>query len=113
MGTPTISDQRPHPSPPQRSTNNRLPLVIVGSLLAGLAVAAVLVVVPILPAQENVLTGAALLGFALGWALLAVLSVRLTDQPQRWAAVPATFLAVSGIVAIGGSDPVEAVFAWL
>ena len=30
-----------------------------------------------------------LLGFAFGWALLAVLSVRFTDQPQRWAAAPA------------------------
>ena len=88
-------------------------LVVVGSLLAGLIVAVVLVVVPMLPSKENVLTGAVLLGFASGWALLAVLSVRLTDPPQRWAAAPAAFLAVCGAVSLIGSGPVQAVFAWL
>ena len=38
-----------------------------------------------------------LLAFALGWALLAVLSTRFSDQPQRWAAAPATFMAVAGL----------------
>ena len=38
------------------------------------------------------LTGVVLLGFAVGWASLAVLSVRFTDQPQRWAAAPAVFM---------------------
>ena len=41
-------------------------------------------------------TGTVLLALAFGWALLAVLSVRLTDQPQRWAAAPAAFMALSG-----------------
>ena len=40
-------------------------------------------------AEENAITGAVLGGFVLGWAMLAVLSVRFTDQPQRWAAAPA------------------------
>ena len=40
-------------------------------------------------AAEYVITGSALLAFAAGWAMLAVLSTRLTSQPQRWAYVPA------------------------
>jgi pimeloyl-ACP methyl ester carboxylesterase len=54
-----------------------------------------------------------LLAFALGWALLAVLSVRFSDQPQRWAAAPATFMAVAGLVALSGSAAVQAVFSWV
>ena len=54
-------------------------------MAAGLIVAAVLVAAPFIPARENVLTGVVLLAFALGWALLAVLSIRFSDQPQRWA----------------------------
>ena len=67
------------------------------SIAAGLIVAAVLVAAPFTPPTENVLTGVVLLGFALGWALLAVLSVRFSDQPQRWAAAPAVFMAVVGV----------------
>lgn len=49
----------------------------------------------------------ALLGFAAGRAMLAVLSMKLTSQPQRWAIVPAAVMAVTGlgliIVAPGNS----------
>lgn len=37
--------------------------------------------------------------------LLAVLSIRVSDRPQRWAA-PAVFLTVAGLVALLGSDTV-------
>ncbi len=40
--------------------------------------------------------GTALLGWALGWALLAVFSIRWSDQPQRWAVVPAALMALAG-----------------
>ena len=40
--------------------------------------------------------GTALVGWALGWALLAVFSIRWTDQPQRWAVVPAALMALAG-----------------
>src|SRR5437879_8517264 len=40
--------------------------------------------------------GTALLGWALGWALLAVLSTRWSHQPQRWAIVPAALMALAG-----------------
>jgi hypothetical protein len=58
-------------------------------LATGLVAALLLVAAPFIPADESAVTGAVLCGFALGWAMLAVLSVRFTDQPQRWAAAPA------------------------
>jgi pimeloyl-ACP methyl ester carboxylesterase len=54
-----------------------------------------------------------LLGFALGWALLAVLSVRFSDQPQRWAAAPAAFLAAVGVASLSGSTAVQDVLGWV
>jgi len=55
-----------------------------------------LVVGPVAGAQEHVITGTILLTFAASWALLATLSILWTDQPQRWAAVPAAFMALAG-----------------
>jgi pimeloyl-ACP methyl ester carboxylesterase len=43
-----------------------------------------------------VIMGTALLAWALGWALLALLSTRWTDQPQRWAFVPAAIMGAGG-----------------
>jgi pimeloyl-ACP methyl ester carboxylesterase len=71
--------------------------VVAGSLIGGLAAAIVLVAGPFAGAQEHVITGSVLLAFAAGWATLAVLSQRWTDQPQRWAFVPAGFMAVCGV----------------
>src|SRR5438309_7105404 len=71
-------------------------LVVAGSMFSGLVVALVLVVGPFGGAQEHVIMGTALLGWALGWALLAVLSTRWSDQPQRWAIVPAALMALAG-----------------
>ena len=71
--------------------------VIAGSLSAGAAAALVLTLGVFPGATESVITGTALLAFGFGWALLAVLSGRLTDQPQRWATVPAVAMALSGL----------------
>ena len=79
----------------------------------GLVVALVLVAAPFIQAKENVLTGMVLLAFALGWALLAVLSVRFSDQPQRWAAAPAVFFTLAGLISLIGSDAVSNVFGWV
>ena len=54
-----------------------------------------------------------LLGFALGWALLAVLSVRFSDQPQRWAAAPAVFMAVARSRFTQRSAAVHDVLGWV
>src|SRR5919202_643402 len=71
-------------------------LVVAGSLIIGLVVSLVLVIGPFGGAQEHVIMGTALLGWAVGWALLAVLSTRWTNQPQRWALAPAALMAVTG-----------------
>jgi pimeloyl-ACP methyl ester carboxylesterase len=81
-------------APPRRRTSATR--VVAGSILVGLVSALVLVLVVFPGATESVTTGAFLLGFSLGWAALAVLSEGRTDQPQRWARVPAAVLAVTG-----------------
>lgn len=70
--------------------------IVAGSLIAGLVAAIALLVGPFAGAREHVITGSVLLAFAAAWAALAVLSVRWTDQPQRWAIVPAVFMALAG-----------------
>src|SRR5690349_12292411 len=72
--------------PVRPATEDRIGWIVVLSLAAGLMAAAALVAAPFMPARENVLTGAVLLGFGLGWALVATLSVRFSGHPQRWAA---------------------------
>ena len=91
----------------------RIGLIVAGSLAAGLVAALVLVASPFIAAQENALTGAVLLGFAFGWALLAVLSVRFTDQPQGWAAAPAAFMGAAGLALLSGSAVVHDLLDWV
>jgi len=87
----------PSPAPVAEPSARRRPAAVVaGSLLAGLAAAVALVAGPLAGSREAVITGGLLLGFAAGWALLAVMSARFTDRPQRWAAVPAAAMGISG-----------------
>lgn len=106
-------EDRSHISRRPAAAADRIAVVVAGSLVIGLVAAVVVLAVLPLPPRENVVTGAVLLSLALGWALLAVLSVRLTKQPQRWAAAPAVFMAVAGLVAVTGSAAVQAVFTWM
>src|SRR2546430_5173976 len=71
-------------------------LIVAGSMFSGLVVSLVLVVGPFGGAQEHVIMATALLGWALGWALLAAVSIPWSDQPQRWAVVPAALMAGAG-----------------
>jgi hypothetical protein len=59
-----------------------LGLIVAGSWATGLVVAVVLVVAPFIEAKQSVLTGIVLLAFALGWALLAVPSIRSAINPS-------------------------------
>jgi pimeloyl-ACP methyl ester carboxylesterase len=97
----------------QPTPEGRIGSIVAASLAIGLLAALAFVAAPFVPAKENVLTGVALLGFAFGWALLAVLSARSSDQPQRWAAAPAVFMALAGLVSLIGSDAVRNVFGWV
>ncbi|CAN7350718.1 alpha/beta fold hydrolase [Arthrobacter sp. LjRoot14] len=66
--------------------------VVAASLTAG-GVAALLLVLVVVPgAPEHVITGSLLLAFGFGWAMLAVLTSRLTSRPQRWSTVPAAVM---------------------
>jgi FtsH-binding integral membrane protein len=112
MTTATRHGDLQQPGRAQPTTKSRIGLIVALSMAAGLIAAVVLVAMPFIPAaRENVLTGVVLLAFALGWALLAVLSTRFSDQPQRWAAAPAMFMAVAGLVSLSGSAAVQAGFA--
>jgi hypothetical protein len=97
----------------ESTRRGRIGLVVAGSLTAGLVAAVVLVAAPFIAAEENVLTGVVLLGFAFGWALLAVLSIRFTDQPQRWAAAPAAFMALLGLALLSRSAAVHDLLSWV
>jgi pimeloyl-ACP methyl ester carboxylesterase len=66
-------------------------------------------------AREPVITGAALISLACGMLTLFALSVRRTDQPQRWALGPAVGLGVVGIalIALMPSDRVLGLVGWV
>ena len=68
--------------------------IVALSLATGLVAALLFAALPVVPVAESAITGAVLCGFALGWAMLWLLSLRFTDQPQRWAAAPALFMGV-------------------
>jgi pimeloyl-ACP methyl ester carboxylesterase len=87
--------------------------VVAGSLFAGLVVGLLLVAAPFIEPEERDVTGALLLGFAVGWGMLAVLSGRFTDQPQRWAAAPATFMGVGGLLLMVFDSAMHDVLDWV
>jgi pimeloyl-ACP methyl ester carboxylesterase len=92
------SKQRDHEldAPDRPIRKGHVGLTVAGALITGLVVALVLVIGPFGGAQEHVIMGTALLGWALGWSLVVALSIWWTDQPQRWAAVPAVLMAAAG-----------------
>jgi hypothetical protein len=98
-------------SPPTRG--GRIGWVVAGSLATGLVAALLLVAAPFIPATESAITAAVLCGFASGWAMLAVLSVRFTDQPQRWAVAPALFMGLGGLLLLTFGSSVHGVLDWL
>ena len=87
--------------------------IVAGSLATGLIAALLLVAAPFISPEENDVTGAVLCGFAVGWAMLAILSSRYTDQPQRWAAAPALFMGLGGLLLIGFGSSSREVLNWV
>jgi pimeloyl-ACP methyl ester carboxylesterase len=101
----------PAARPPQR--RGRLGWIVAYSLAAGLIVALLLVAAPFTPVTEPAITGAVLSGFAVGWAVLFLLSRRFTDQPQRWAAIPALVMGVGGLLLLAFGSPMREVLSWV
>jgi pimeloyl-ACP methyl ester carboxylesterase len=113
--------------PPAGDPGRPIGSIVAGSIATGLVGALFLTLVVFAGDAEHVITGSALLAFAAGWAMLAVLSIRMTSQPQRWAFVPAAYMAVVGtalVVFSPGDDtlrflgwvwpvPVLALAAWI
>ena len=83
------------------------------SLATGLLAAMLLVAAPFIPVTEPAITGAVLCGFAVGWAVLFGLSHRFTDQPQRWAAIPALFMGLGGLLLLAFGSPMREVLSWV
>jgi pimeloyl-ACP methyl ester carboxylesterase len=111
---PTPKDTGPdRPSHPDPGPRGNIGWIVAGSLATGLVAAVLLATAPFIPAEESAVTGAVLCGFALGWAMLAVLSVRFTDQPQRWAAAPALVMGLGGLLLVGFGSPVHQVLNWV
>jgi pimeloyl-ACP methyl ester carboxylesterase len=96
-------------------TSRRRATVVAGSLLSGLVAAIALAVFAFAGSPEYALTGALLLGFAFGWALLGVLSTRLTDQPHRWAATPAAAMAATagGLIVLAPGESALTTLGWV
>lgn len=103
----------PSAQAPDPGASGHLGRVVAGSLATGLMAGVLLAFARFVPASEAGATGALLSGFALGWVLLAVLSGRFTDQPQRWAAAPAAFMGLGGLVLIGFGSVAQPVLAWV
>jgi pimeloyl-ACP methyl ester carboxylesterase len=111
---PTPKDKgQDRPSHPDPGPRGNIGWIVAGSLATGLVAAVLLAAAPFIPAEERAVTGAVLCGFALGWAMLAVLSVRFTDQPQRWAAAPALLMGLGGLLLVGFGSPVHQVLNWV
>lgn len=109
----TSPDKGPDPVPASSASRGHIGWVVAASLAVGLLAAPLLAAAPFISPEENDVTGAVLCGFALGWATLTLLSMRFTNQPQRWAAVPAVFMGVGGLLLIGFGGTVRDVLNWV
>lgn len=97
--TPASTETDPEPV----VRHGRVGLMVAAAIAGGLACALLLVAGPVAGGREHVITAALLAGFAVGWTLLAVLTERYTDQPQRWAKVPAIAMgATAAVVFVAG-----------
>jgi pimeloyl-ACP methyl ester carboxylesterase len=103
------------PSPASRRRRLPIGVVVAAAMLSGGVSTLVLVLGVFGGAGEPVITGAALLGFASGWALLAALTTRFTSQPQRWAYVPAAVTGTTGaaLLAVAPGDGALTATGWV
>lgn len=108
-----VPNMAPEPVRPIRK--GHLGRIVVASMFTGLLMALVLTLLVFGGATEPIITGVTLLAFALGWTMLAWLSGRRTDQPQRWAYVPAIVMGALGLahLVFRPSDAMLRAFGWL
>ena len=87
--------------------------IVALALAMGFLAALLVPPCPFIPVEESALTGTVLCGFAVGWAALFLLTVRFAAHPQRWAAVPAVFMGVSGLLLVVFGSPVREGLTWV
>ncbi len=105
-GSDTRSSSRPRPSA-------GVGRIVALSLATGFVAAVLFAALPLVPVRESAITGAVLCGFAVGWAMLWLLSLRYTDQPQRWAVAPALFMGVGGLLLVAFGSPMREALSWV
>lgn len=91
----------------------RIGRIVLASLATGLVAAVLLVLAPFGPATESAAIGSVLCGFAVGWAMLGLLSARFSAQPQRWAFVPAVVMGLGGLVLVAFGATVQGTLNWI
>jgi hypothetical protein len=78
--------------------------IIPGGILTGIGLGAILTQNPTIAITDTAEGGAFFIGFALGWFLITVLSKLFTPQPQWWALIPGTIMAlIGGALLLGGT----------
>jgi pimeloyl-ACP methyl ester carboxylesterase len=90
----------------------RIGLIVLGSIAAGLALGLALVLGVFGGRGEATITGAALISLGVGMLMLFLLAGRRTDQPQRWALVPAVAVGVAGL-ALLILQPGDRALSWM
>jgi pimeloyl-ACP methyl ester carboxylesterase len=97
------------------ASRGHIGLIVLGSIVGGLVLGLLLVLVGFGGGHEPVITGAALISLACGMLTLFALSVRRTDQPQRWALAPAVGLGIVGmaLIALTPSDRILGLLGWV
>jgi pimeloyl-ACP methyl ester carboxylesterase len=112
--TPARDHGQPVPQPTSRGRRSVTP-VVAASVTFGFVAALVCILALFPGADEATTTGSVLMAYGLGWAALWRGSIRYTDQPQRWAAVPAAFLGLSGLalLVVSPRQGVLAVLTWV
>lgn len=91
-------------------------LVIPGGILSGISFGIYLAQGPLAGQPEPVSGGVFLLAFALGWALIAALSLYTSSSFQWWPLVPGGILAAIGALLFAGASGLAVLqvlgFAW-
>ena len=78
--------------------------IIPGGILFGIGLGAIFTQSPALAAADTAKGGVFLVGFALGWFLITVLSKLFTRNTQWWALIPGgIMLFVGGALMLGGA----------
>jgi alpha-beta hydrolase superfamily lysophospholipase len=83
------------------------------AVIVGVVLALVLPFAPFVPVSESGVTGAALVGLAVGWLLLGLLLGRATNRRQRWAIVAGAFFAAGGVLLLALGAPAHRALDWV